>query len=218
MGIDSFLLDQFDKGGPLMWPLALCSLTALTVGLERLWVLLRVPGDEGARAEMEAVLARKEELDGADLLAHLLERKGVLAAVYAAVQRKYLALLEEGQGAAEQRAELGREANAACREYLGQFLPVLSTIGSIAPLLGLLGTITGMIKAFAAIATAGVGDPSQVADGISEALITTATGLIIAIPVIVLHRYLALRAGRVMRRLELYTHALGHALVEEERR
>ena len=84
-------------------------------------------------------------------------------------------------------------------------------------MLGLLGTITGMIKAFAAIATAGVGDPSKVADGISEALITTATGLIIAIPVIVLHRYLALRAGRVMRRLELYTHALGHALVEEER-
>ena len=56
------------------------------------------------------------------------------------------------------------------------------------------------------------------ADGISEALITTATGLIIAIPVIVLHRYLALRAGRVMRRLELYTHALGRALVEEEPR
>ena len=51
MGMDSFILDQFDKGGPLMWPLALCSLAVLTVGLERLWVLLRVPGDERARAE-----------------------------------------------------------------------------------------------------------------------------------------------------------------------
>ena len=127
--------------------------------------------------------------------------------------------MEEGQGASEQRAELGREANAACREYLGQFLPVLSTIGSIAPLLGLLGTITGMIKAFAAIATAGVGDPSKVADGISEALITTATGLIIAIPVIVLHRYLALarRPGRHAAPGALHP-CPGHALVEEERR
>jgi biopolymer transport protein ExbB len=58
-----------------------------------------------------------------------------------------------------------------------------------------------------------VGDPSRVADGISEALITTASGLIIAIPVIVAHRYLAVRAGASMRRLEVHTHALGHALL-----
>ena len=216
MGIDSFILDQFEKGGPLMWPLAVCSLTALTFAFERLWVLFRMPGDERAQEEMQAMVARVGH-SHEELLSRLLERKGILAAVYASVQRKYMALLEEGHPSEERRSELAREADMACREYLGQFLPVLSTIGSIAPLLGLLGTITGMIKAFAAIALSGVGDPSRVADGISEALITTATGLIIAIPVIVLHRYLAIRAGRIMRRLELYTHAFGHALVEAEK-
>ena len=127
-----------------------------------------------------------------------------------------MALLEEGIPAAEHRDELGREADLSSREYLGQYLPVLSTVGSVAPLLGLLGTITGMIKAFGAIAVSGVGDPAHVADGISEALITTATGLMVAIPVIVLHRYLAVRAGRVMRRVELYTRALGHRLMGGE--
>ena len=70
-----------------------------------------------------------------------------------------------------------------------------------------------MIRAFDAIARAGVGDPSAVAGGISEALITTASGLIIAIPTIVMHRYLTGRAAKVFERLELYCHTFANTLL-----
>lgn len=211
---DYYLLEQFDKGGPLMWVLLASSLVALTVILERLWVLGRVPAEEAASKRAAALLQLLDTGSASACLQQLHRTRGVLAAVYAAVLRKHMNLESEGYGSTEQRDELAREADLACREYLGQYFPVLSTIGNIAPLIGLLGTITGMIKAFAAIATSGVGDPSQVADGISEALITTASGLMIAIPVIVAHRYLAVWAGSIMRRLEVFTHAMGHALTK----
>ena len=213
MELNSFLMEQFDKGGPLMWPLLACSLVALTVILERVWVLARVPGDEAARRQTREAVAKAADLPPEELLEALERGRGVLPAVYASVLRKHLALSEDGGEAADHRSELAREADLASREYLGQYFPVLATVGSIAPLLGLLGTITGMIKAFASIAAAGMGDPAQVAEGISEALITTASGLTIAIPVIVVHRYLAVRAGAIMRRLEPYTHAMGRALL-----
>jgi biopolymer transport protein ExbB len=213
---DYYLLEQFDKGGPLMWVLLASSLVALTVILERLWVLGRAPAEEAASKQAASLLQLLDAGSGSACLQKLHRTRGVLAAVYAAVLRKHMTLESEGYGPTEQRDELAREADLACREHLGQYFPVLSTIGNIAPLIGLLGTITGMIKAFAAIATSGVGDPSQVADGISEALITTASGLMIAIPVIVAHRYLAVWAGGIMRRLEVFTHAMGHALTKAQ--
>ena len=79
--------------------------------------------------------------------------------------------------------------------------------------MGLLGTIVGMIRAFDAIAQAGAGDPAAVASGISEALITTASGLIVAIPTIVFHRYLSARADRAYKEIELYCHAFANTLV-----
>ena len=72
---------------------------------------------------------------------------------------------------------------------LERFLNTLGTIASIAPLLGLLGTVVGMIKVFSAIMLHGVGDPAVLAGGISEALITTAAGLTVAIPSLIFHRY-----------------------------
>ena len=66
----------------------------------------------------------------------------------------------------------------------------LGTISTITPLLGLLGTVIGMIKVFTAITTVGIGDPTALAGGISQALITTATGLSVAIPSVIFHRYL----------------------------
>jgi biopolymer transport protein ExbB len=77
---------------------------------------------------------------------------------------------------------------------LERYLNALGTIAAISPLLGLLGTVTGMINTFKAITVAGVGNPTAMASGIAEALITTATGLIIAIPALVAYRYLR---GRV---------------------
>jgi biopolymer transport protein ExbB len=82
--------------------------------------------------------------------------------------------------------EVGRQVVHELERYLN----TLGTIASITPLLGLLGTVIGMIKVFAAITTSGVGDPGVLAGGISEALITTAAGLSVAIPSLMLYRYL----------------------------
>ncbi|MFZ9967548.1 MAG: MotA/TolQ/ExbB proton channel family protein, partial [Steroidobacteraceae bacterium] len=81
---------------------------------------------------------------------------------------------------------------------LERFLDALGTIAAITPLLGLLGTVTGMISAFDAITVQGVGDPQVLSGGIGEALITTATGLIVAIPALIAHRYLRARVDRLV--------------------
>jgi biopolymer transport protein ExbB len=81
--------------------------------------------------------------------------------------------------------EVGRQVVAGLERYLN----TLGTIASIAPLLGLLGTVFGMIKTFSAITSAGVSNPSILAGGIAEALITTAAGLTVAIPAVIFHRY-----------------------------
>ena len=101
---------------------------------------------------------------------------------------------------------------------MGKHLPIINTIGNIAPLIGLLGTITGMIVAFESIAASGAGDPKVVAGGISQALVTTATGLIVAIPSIVFYRYLARTADRSLERVEVYGHAFANALIMSGRK
>ena len=85
---------------------------------------------------------------------------------------------------------------------LEQYLPILHTIGSVATLLGFTGTVLGMISAFNAIAQAGVSSPSIVANGIAEALTTTATGLLIAIPTLVFYNYLSHRVDRFVLQIE----------------
>jgi len=86
-------------------------------------------------------------------------------------------------------------------------------VGVVSPLLGLLGTIIGMIVAFSSIALSGTGDPRVVAGGISQALITTATGLVIAVPVIVFYRYLGQKAETSMSSVEVYATTFSHTLL-----
>jgi biopolymer transport protein ExbB len=111
------------------------------------------------------------------------------------------------------KQELVIETEEAARGYLGRHLAMLNTIGNIAPLLGLLGTITGMIVAFESIAVAGAGDPRVVAGGISQALVTTASGLVIAIPTIISYRYLARKAESLLETVEVYGHAFANSLI-----
>ena len=85
---------------------------------------------------------------------------------------------------------------------LERYLGMLGTIAAISPLLGLLGTVTGMIRTFKAITLAGVGNPTAMAGGISEALITTAAGLLVAIPALVAYRYLRGRVDALVIRME----------------
>ena len=197
-----------------MWPLLACSLLALAFILERVWTLvIRVPKLSEAEEyldEVEGILKNQGEEATVERVG---KGRGVLNYVFAALLKRFDGLVLEQREKEDMRRELILAADEAGASYLGRFLEALSTIGTIAPLLGLLGTITGMIRAFSAIAVAGVGDPQAVARGISEALITTATGLIIAIPTIVFYRWLASRADRVLEEIELYSHTFGNALL-----
>ena len=122
-------------------------------------------------------------------------------------------VLENRTDLEDMRQELILATEEAGEMYLGRLLNALGTIGVLSPLMGLLGTIMGMINAFDAIARAGAGDPAAVASGISEALITTASGLIVAIPTIIFHRYLSGRAEKVFKSVELYCHAFANTLL-----
>jgi biopolymer transport protein ExbB len=210
----NFLLAQFAKGGWMMWPLLTCSLLALGFIVDRLWGLYRVPSEKDAEQDLEAAEEALKSQGAEGAVSHFQQNRGVMNFIFATLLKRYDTLiLENRQDVEDMRQELVIATNEAAVSYLGRSLNALGTIGVVAPLLGLLGTITGMIRAFDAIARAGVGDPGAVAGGISEALITTASGLIIAIPTIVLHRYLSGRADKVFKRIELYCHAFANTLL-----
>ena len=210
----NFLVDQFFKGGPIMWPLLLCLLIAVAIIIERLWRLLAVPGEEEAEQQLneaEEVLSSQGEGGAIELFR---QGSGVLNFIFAALVKRYDTLvLENRTDLEDMRQELILATEEAGEMYLGRLLNALGTIGVLSPLMGLLGTIMGMINAFDAIARAGAGDPAAVASGISEALITTASGLIVAIPTIIFHRYLSGRAEKVFKSVELYCHAFANTLL-----
>jgi len=109
-----------------------------------------------------------------------------------------------------------QEAASHVVHDLERYLNTLGTIAAVAPLLGLLGTVVGMIKVFAEIMTQGTGNASALAGGISEALITTAAGLTVAIPALVMHRYFIGRIDGIVVELEQETIKLVDALHSEE--
>ncbi len=208
------MLDLIRSGGEIMYILVAMSIVALAVVLERLIVLQRAPREEQIEKnleEVETILEQKGEKATAE---HCAQGHGFSNFVFAAVMKRFDTLVLEERSAEDIRDELNLTIAEMSRKYLGRFLLVLSTIGTVAPLLGLLGTIVGMITAFEAIARAGTGDPQVVAGGISTALLTTAGGLIIAIPSIIFHRYLAARAEGIVDRGEIYFHAFGNTLIK----
>lgn len=230
------------SGGPLMVPLILCAILVVAYSIERFLVLSRMPSPEQAKDQLDALedaLRRGGQERAAELCN---EGKGVLNFVFARILKRHNTLMIEQREFREtneeiiKRAEMGGsgelgrfmvmqqeladlkqelviETEEAARGYLGRHLAMLNTIGNIAPLLGLLGTITGMIIAFESIAVAGAGDPRVVAGGISQALVTTASGLVIAIPTIVSYRYLARRAESLLETVEVYGHAFANSLI-----
>lgn len=174
------MLELIKAGGWLMWPITLCSVISLAIIAERFWSLRKkriVPRNLVAQVyQWEKV----GHLDNKRI--NTLRSSSPLGRVLAAglVNRKHSRDVMK-----ESIEEVGRHV----AHELERFLNTLGTIASISPLLGLLGTVIGMIKVFAVITTQGVGDPSILADGISTALITTAAGLSVAIPSLMFHRY-----------------------------
>ena len=171
------LLSLFSDGGFMMYPLVLCSLIALGVIIAKSWTLYV------AHASTKDVLAEVEEATAAGRIAEAAElaaaRPGPAAAILVAGLRR-LAKDEVGQ---EELASAIRTTGTIELGFLERGLVILATVANVAPLMGFLGTVIGMIIAFASIEAAGDVDATLVAGGIKVALLTTATGLLIAIPV-----------------------------------
>lgn len=180
----------FVQGGPMMWPILGCSILGLALFLERWSFYLRMQQHSVRLSEQMLPLASDPEKH-AELIT-------VCHAHPSPLSRIVLAVLERGRKTVE---VLRAEATAAAEReaaLLVRYLGLLNTLATITPLLGLLGTVLGMIEAFKVLAAQGVGTPATLGGGISQALITTAAGLSVAIPLVLLHRYLNGRLDRMM--------------------
>jgi biopolymer transport protein ExbB len=188
------MLELFQKGGPVMYFILLCSLVAAVIIIERLIYFRRIRVDEDTLlARLKAALGKGH---AEEALALCEQHPSPIAN-----------LMRVGIENRDQPKQLIREAilDAANLEVprLERFLSTLSTVGNLATLLGLLGTVTGNIKSFGVIGQLGVvGDPGLLARGIAEALLTTAFGLIVAIPVIFFYNFLVTRVNNMITRLE----------------
>jgi biopolymer transport protein ExbB len=184
------------KGGPVMIPIILGSITALAILLERLWTLRRASVIPQGLIDRVVDLVRRERYR--DALALCDQSSAPVGRVLRTCLR-YRTLPR-----ADLKAAVEDSGRRAVQE-MSRLIEALSAIAAISPLLGLLGTVTGMIRAFQQVVAAsahGAVDPSQLASGIWEALITTAAGLCVAIPTYVAHRYLKGRAASLAREME----------------
>jgi biopolymer transport protein ExbB len=172
-------------GGIVMAQIILCSILALAIILERFWTLREQRVVPAELTDKVWQWVENRSLSDKQIMA--LEQHSplgrVLAAGLANRHRDRAVMIEAIEDA-------GRHVTHDLERYLN----MLGTIAAISPLLGLLGTVTGMIRTFKAITVAGVGNPAAMAGGIAEALLTTAAGLLVAIPALVAYRYLR---GRV---------------------
>jgi biopolymer transport protein ExbB len=185
--------NYFVKGGPVMWPLLFCSILGVTVAIWR-WLALREATRDvvGFMKELRAGLIQG---DVAGAIGVCERHKGPVASIVKAGLLRFGKVREEVERSLE-------DASAHELAYLERGLPTLATVAMIAPLLGFLGTVTGMINSFEALASVGLNNPAAVAKGISEALITTAAGLMIAIPVQMAYNYLVTRVNALVRNME----------------
>ena len=173
------MVDLLQAGGWLMLPLAVASVFALAICIERAWTLRRpriVPSNllTGVASAVDADdMAQARELCTASALGRIL-----------------LAGFDNAARGREAMREAMEDAAGAVVHDLERYLTALGTIAAISPLLGLLGTVIGMIRVFAALMRDQAQEVTVLAGGISEALVTTAAGLTVAIPALMFHRYL----------------------------
>jgi biopolymer transport protein ExbB len=175
------LINIFIKGGMIMWPILLCSVVGLAIIIDRFIVLRK------ARINVPAFLVRirglikRNDIEGA--ISHCMEEKSPIANIVKKGLKKY----RYGHARVKEAIE-----NAGKQEVgrLEKGLMILASVSGIAPLLGFLGTVTGMISAFMTIQDLqGAASPSDLAGGIWEALVTTAFGLMVGIPALAFYNY-----------------------------
>ncbi|MCO4743341.1 MAG: MotA/TolQ/ExbB proton channel family protein [Proteobacteria bacterium] len=187
------MLETLTAGGPVMIPIALCSIVAVAVFLERAWALRRsrvaprsfcvqvLTFTEQGRFDDAEAACRSRDIPAGRVLATAIAHRGSSRSLIK-----------------ERIEEVGRREAAD----MERGIPVLGTIASIAPLLGLLGTVGGMIVTFKMIQSSGLGNVGSLAGGISQALITTFAGLTVGIPAVVANRWLLARVDALLLDLE----------------
>ncbi|MBL4622422.1 MAG: MotA/TolQ/ExbB proton channel family protein [Immundisolibacteraceae bacterium] len=187
------MIELVKSGGWLMAPILLCSVVALAIVIERFWAL------QQQKINPDFLIGRIRRWHQDDQLnsdrIRALRDHSPLGRVLAA-----------GLSNMELSRELMKESIEETGRHvvleLERFLNTLGTIASITPLLGLLGTVVGMIKVFAVITEQGVGDPAVLSGGISQALTTTAAGLVVAIPALFFYRYFRGRVNELVLDME----------------
>jgi len=205
---ESGLVTLFRSGGNFMWGLLACSLFGVAIIIERFVTLARQ--HTNVRRLMADVLGALNKGGIDDAIRVCEKTRGPVAAIlHAGLTRAH-----RGMEAVEKAIESSASIEMS---FLERGLIWLNTVATIAPLLGFLGTVSGMINAFNAIAEAEQVNAKLVATGISEALITTATGLVIAIPVQAAHNYFVARIDRFVVEMEESTAELVDQMIEMER-
>lgn len=201
------LIDLFQRGGIAMYPILLCSVAAVTVFFERLWSLRSrrlIP--KGFVRSFRQCVTQGRLTEAAELCdAHA-------SLPLAKVARA--GLTHHGMGPEMIRfmvTEVGAQQSAELERYQS----ILGTVSYISPLLGLFGTVSGMIKAFDVISKHTIVDPPLLAAGISEALITTFAGLAVAIPVVVMDRYVRSRSDYISREMDKKAVEITEVLTKE---
>lgn len=212
---DNWLVTTMMKGGlEIMLPLFIFSVITLGILIERVYKYYSIPKDDAANAflgEIDEIIKKYGNIE--KVVEHLKQVKSILSYVMLKIVMRYKFLVVEKRPILDMRNELLDTADDAQREYLEEFLPIINTISSVATLLGLLGTIMGMISSFDEIAKGGKGDPAVVAGGISVALLTTAGGLIVAIPAVLSYSFLKRRMEKIVLRLDpLFNHFINFIL------
>jgi biopolymer transport protein ExbB len=199
----------FVKGGPVMYPIVLGSVLALALFLERIWALRREKVIPPAFRGRVRSMVKEGKLSEAEVLCQ--ENASSLANIVGA------GLREVGKARAQIKevvTEVGRREVAILERYV----EFLGTIAAVEPLMGLLGTVTGLIRAFQrveALADKGGGvNPGALAAGIWEALITTAAGLVVAIPAYLGYRYLQARVTSLVVEMEEDSLTLAELIAE----
>ena len=184
------MLELFQAGGPLMWPLLLCSVVSLAVVLERFWFWHKMkPEQDVANADI--------------ILAQLAKDRNCIPQVDhpGCICRVLTAGLCCGTESVEKAMFIiAMRSTAKMRRGMN----ILDTVITVAPMLGIIGTVTGIIASFESLAIAGVGDPKAVIGGIAEALITTAAGLFISVGTLFPYNYFNTRIERAQDLIEMY--------------
>lgn len=202
--------EHLASGGPVMWPIGLVALSALGIVLQRVWFLNKVRRNTGKYMTRVNALAAQGDWDACEDIVR--RHKGEHSPVNHVIEAGLRARHEDR----ETLESILQEAILRELPRVERGLPVLAILGAVAPLLGLLGTVTGMIETFQTITLFGTGDPKLMSGGISEALVTTEVGLMIAIPVMLCHTYLSRRAEAIVGEMEEKAVSLSN-IIERER-